>query len=107
MTRKSRRELERAVDEIDDAGGAVGYEEMMRYLETVADEGADADVPTERFGDDPEWGAWAEMLPAGDVLEIPGLDAAELTPPEIFAFRYCGRDVHRGVLEMRGVGRPA
>lgn len=105
MTRKSQRELERALDDLDDDGDAVGYLEMMRYLETVADDGVDAETPREYFDANREWGPWADILPTGDVLDVPGLEDEDLTPPELFGLRYCDQDVVNGVLAMRGAGR--
>lgn len=99
MTRRSRRELERAVDDLDEPD-IVGYAEMLRYLQGhLVKYGPAADPPEEFFANRP-WGPWAKAV-AGQDVRLPGIDPEELTPPELFALRYCDEDVRRAIVALR------
>jgi hypothetical protein len=107
VRRKSKREIEAALEEVDDPA-LVGWTEMLRYLQdVVAIEGAEAPTPAEYFGETAEWGPWTEALPSVDELDMPERVAAELTPVEIFGLRYGDADIAQGILELRGLGRRA
>jgi len=99
MTRKSRREIDRTVDELGGRNGSVTYAEVARYFERVAEDPENVPLPHEQFSDQVVEG-WPDASVPFD--ELPGeLTTEDFTPVERFALAYFSEETKRGVLKMR------
>lgn len=99
MTRKSKRELERTVEDLEPERG-VAWREVLEYLEHVAVNGSDALGPEEYFEAAADWRHWRDVAPAVGAGDLPpGVDPDDLSAIEAFGYRYCGTPVRRGILE--------
>jgi len=100
MTRKSRREIGRSVDELGGRDESVTYVEVARYFERVAEDPENVPLPHEQFSEQvvEEFGRNASI----PFDELPGkLTTADFTPVERFALAYFSGEIKRRILKMR------
>ena len=102
MTRKSKRELENAVDDLAPSPQeSATWPEIHEYFNHVAEAPEDALLPRERFAEGVVEG-WPEItLPFDEEDLPPALDAEAFTPLERFGLAFLDEDVAHGVLKMR------
>ena len=103
MTRKSKRELENAVDDLAPSPqeGPITLPEVYDYFDHVAEAPEDAPLPRERFAEGVVE-EWPEItLPFDEEDLPPALDAEAFTPLERFGLAFLDEDVTRGVIKMR------
>jgi len=99
MTRKSRREIQRAVDELGGRKEEVTLSEIYRYFDHVAEDPDTAAPPRDVFADSVVDGFPNVRLP---FEELPGdLSPDVFTSVERFALAFLDGDRKRGVIQMR------
>jgi hypothetical protein len=102
MTRRSKRELERAVDDLAPSPQeSATLPEIHDYFDHVAEDPESAPLPREWFAEEIVDG-WPEItLPFDEEDLPPALDAEAFTPLERFGLAFLDEDVTRGVFQMR------
>jgi hypothetical protein len=104
MTRRSRRGVEREIEELETAaarGEPLGLPEALEWANHVRDHGVDAKDPAEYFGHaSVEWGlALTPMIEW--TKEHPNFNEENWNPAEVYALRFGDPDVSTAILERR------
>lgn len=99
MTRKSKREIARDVEDLEaDDGMVLDGGDMWDWIHDLRDRGPDVDRPPEYFPDGTEWSAEMGEMQATAADRFPELQ--HLTPPEAFVLSYKGEDLKESLVKL-------
>ena len=99
MTRKSKRELEQRLEGLESEGSAtVSGDKIAAWIQTVAEDGADAERPPEFFAGEIEWSdEWLGMRETAAKRFPP---FKHLTPLEVYVLSYMGEDTAEALIDL-------
>jgi hypothetical protein len=99
MTRDSKREIERALDELeDDDPSTLGGDEMWNWIEELQSRGTDTPRPPAYFPDGTEWADGLKQWQETAAERYPEL--THLTPPEAYVLSYLDEETIQTLLKL-------
>lgn len=99
MTRKSKRELKRALDDMQDGDAMMlDWGDMWDWIEALQNRGTDVSRPPAYFADGAEWTDGLQEWKATATERYPEL--AHLSPPEVYVFCYLDNETSDTLLQL-------